>query len=438
MMMKKMKKVLILTYYWPPGGGAGVQRCLKFVKYLREFGYEPIVYTSLNGEMPVIDNSLMRDIPEGVRVLKTPIWEPYNLYKSFIGQGKDEKINAAFLTEKKKPSLTQKVSVWLRGNIFIPDARKFWIKPSVKYLTHYLKDNPVDIIFSSGPPHTMHLIAYHLKKKFNIPWVADFRDPWTNIDYYKDLMLSPAADKKHHRLEQLVVTTADKVVVIGDTMKTEFETLSGRKVDVIYNGFDTDDIDNSAGIKRDEKFSLAHIGTLVKTRNPMVLWKTLSELVANDKGFADDLLIKLVGKVDFSVRESLKEYELEKYVQYTEYLPHGEIGGVQKASQVLLLLLNNTPNAKGILTGKFFEYLASERPILCIGLTDGDAAKIIDNTKAGYTIGFEDSVSMKKTILRLYDDYKNGSLIVNSQNINQYSRRNLTHQLADLMNKTLI
>ena len=436
--MKKMKKVLILTYYWPPGGGAGVQRCLKFVKYLREFGYEPIVYTSLNGEMPVIDNSLMRDIPEGVRVLKTPIWEPYNLYKSFIGQGKDEKINAAFLTEKKKPSLTQKVSVWLRGNIFIPDARKFWIKPSVKYLTHYLKDNPVDIIFSSGPPHTMHLIAYHLKKKFNIPWVADFRDPWTNIDYYKDLMLSPAADKKHHRLEQLVVTTADKVVVIGDTMKTEFETLSGRKVDVIYNGFDTDDIDNSAGIKRDEKFSLAHIGTLVKTRNPMVLWKTLSELVANDKGFADDLLIKLVGKVDFSVRESLKEYELEKYVQYTEYLPHGEIGGVQKASQVLLLLLNNTPNAKGILTGKFFEYLASERPILCIGLTDGDAAKIIDNTKAGYTIGFEDSVSMKKTILRLYDDYKNGSLIVNSQNINQYSRRNLTHQLADLMNKTLI
>jgi glycosyltransferase involved in cell wall biosynthesis len=438
MMMKKMKKVLILTYYWPPGGGAGVQRCLKFVKYLREFGYEPIVYTSLNGEMPVIDNSLMRDIPEGVRVLKTPIWEPYNLYKSFIGQGKDEKINAAFLTEKKKPSLTQKVSVWLRGNIFIPDARKFWIKPSVKYLTHYLKDNPVDIIFSSGPPHTMHLIAYHLKKKFNIPWVADFRDPWTNIDYYKDLMLSPAADKKHHRLEQLVVTTADKVVVIGETMKTEFETLSGRKVDVIYNGFDTDDIDNSAGIKRDEKFSLAHIGTLVKTRNPMVLWKTLSELVANDKGFADDLLIKLVGKVDFSVRESLKEYELEKYVQYTEYLPHGEIGGVQKASQVLLLLLNNTPNAKGILTGKFFEYLASERPILCIGLTDGDAAKIIDNTKAGYTIGFEDSVSMKKTILRLYDDYKNGSLIVNSQNINQYSRRNLTHQLADLMNKTLI
>lgn len=429
-----MKKVLILTYYWPPGGGAGVQRCLKFVKYLREFGYEPIVYTSLNGEMPVTDNSLMRDIPEGITVLKTPIWEPYNLYKSFIGQGKDEKINAAFLTEKKKPSLTQKVSVWLRGNIFIPDARKFWIKPSVKYLSHYLKENPVDIIFSSGPPHTMHLIAFHLKKKFHIPWVADFRDPWTNIDYYKDLMLSPASDKKHHRLEQLVVTTADKVVVIGDTMKTEFETLSGRKVDVIYNGFDTDDIDNSAGIKRDEKFSLAHIGTLVKTRNPIVLWKTLSELVADDKGFADDLLIKLVGKVDFSVRESLKEYGLEKYVQYTEYLPHGEIGGVQKASQVLLLLLNNTPNAKGILTGKFFEYLASERPILCIGLTDGDAAKIIDNTKAGYTVGFEDSVSMKKTILRLYDDYKNDKLIVNSQNINQYSRRNLTHQLADLMN----
>jgi hypothetical protein len=197
-----MKKVLILTYYWPPSGGAGVQRWLKFVKYLRNFGWEPVVYTALNGEMPVIDLSLEKDVPKDITILKTKIWEPYSIYKTFIGRKKDEKINASFLSETKKKSFAEKISVWIRGNYFIPDARKYWIKPSIKYLTDYLNKNKIDVIISTGPPHSMHLIALGLKQHFpNIKWMADFRDPWTNIDFYSELMLSESADRKHKDLE---------------------------------------------------------------------------------------------------------------------------------------------------------------------------------------------------------------------------------------------
>ena len=178
-----MKRVLIITYYWPPAGGSAVYRWLKFTKYLREFGWEPVIYTAENGEYTELDPDNVKDIPSGVTVLKQPIWEPYNFYKRFIGQKKTEKINVGFLTEKKKPALAERISVWVRGNFFIPDARCFWVKPSVKYLSAWLAKNPVDMVISSGPPHSMHLIAMKLKKQFNLPWIADFRDPWTNIDF---------------------------------------------------------------------------------------------------------------------------------------------------------------------------------------------------------------------------------------------------------------
>ena len=200
-----MKRVLIISYYWPPSGGAGVQRWLKFVKYLRSFGWEPVVYTPENPEFPETDLSLAKDIPPGLEVIKQPIWEPYDTYKKLLGQKKEDKINAAFLSEKKKNSMLENFSVWVRGNFFIPDARKFWIRPSVKFLLNYLETNPVKAVISTGPPHSMHLIAMALAKKIKLPWLADFRDPWTNIDFYKDLRLSARADARHKKLEKKVL-----------------------------------------------------------------------------------------------------------------------------------------------------------------------------------------------------------------------------------------
>lgn len=436
-----MKKVLIITYYWPPSGGAGVQRWLKFAKYLRDFGWEPVIYTPSNPENPVEDASLLKDIPQGIEIIKIPIWEPYDLYKKFVGRKKDEKINTGFLSEKKKSGFTEKVSVWLRGNFFIPDARKFWVKPSVEFLKNYLAKNKIDVIVSTGPPHSMHLIALELKTKLNTPWIADFRDPWTNIDYYNDLLLTSFADKKHHRLEKEVLERADVIVSIGETMSREFKSilispsseLPTPSFHVITNGYDIDDVSRDV-MELDKKFSLSHIGTLVKSRNPEILWKVLGELINDNHNFKNDLEIKLVGKTDVSVTESLRHFGLDTFVRKIEYLNHTEVIKIQQQSQVLLLLLNNTPNVKGILTGKFFEYLSAKRPILCVGTTDGDAAKIISETEAGATVDFDDEPKMKATILKYYNLYKQQNLQSQSKNIELYSRKELTKQLAGVLN----
>jgi glycosyltransferase involved in cell wall biosynthesis len=434
-----MKKVLILTYYWPPSGGAGVQRWLKFTKYLKTYGWEPIIYTAENGEIPVVDMSLLKDVPAELTILKTPIWEPYQLYKRFIGRKKDDKINASFLSENKKAGLSEKISIWIRGNFFIPDARKFWIKPSINYLKNYIIKNNIEYIISSGPPHSMHLIALGLKNKFtSLKWVADFRDPWTNIDFYDKLMLTKRSNNKHHRQELNVLTTADIILSIGKGMSDEFLNIyqkSGgknlNKFKVISNGFDTDDIKTN-DIVKDKKFSIAHIGTLVKDRNPIVLWKVLKKLTDTRDDFRSQLEIKLVGKVDIFVKEQLENYGLINFVKKIEYLPHSEVIIEQQKSKVLLLLINNTKNAKDILTGKFFEYMASGSPILAIGPIDGELADIIKQTQTGLISNFDDEITLEKNILNLF---VNQSIQTNGEEVIKYSREELTKKLCELLNE---
>lgn len=434
-----MKKVLILTYYWPPSGGAGVQRWLKFVKYMREFGFEPVVYTAENGEIPVIDESLQKDVPQGTIVLKTPIWEPYGFYKKFIGRKKDDKINASFLSENKKTGISEKISVWIRGNFFIPDARKYWIKPSITYLSDYIQKNKIDLVISSGPPHSMHLIALGLKKKFtNLKWISDFRDPWTNIDFYEKLMLTSLADKKHHKQELSVLQNANVVLSIGQSMSDElleiYKKAGGKELNkfkVITNGFDTEDLQTGT-IQKDKKFSIAHIGTLVKDRNPQGLWKVLKKIVSENADFRSQLEIKLVGKIDIYVKEQIEEFSLTQFVNKIEYLPHNKVIEEQQRSKLLLLLVNNTKNAKGILTGKFFEYMSAKAPILAIGPVDGDLAKIINETNTGLISDFNDEVSLEKNILA----YFNGkSSEANEAKVNKYSRKELTKELCALLHK---
>lgn len=432
-----MNKVLIISYYWPPSGGAGVQRWLKFVKYLPSFNWQPHIYTALNGEMPVIDPSLEKDVPNEAIIIKKPIWEPYSIYKKINGKKKSEKINAAFLNEGKKKGLFQNLSVWIRGNFFIPDARRFWIKPSVKFLNAYIKEQNINYIISSGPPHSMHVIALKLKQQNpHLKWVADFRDPWTNIDFYNQLMLSKAADKKHHALEKSVINTADTVISVGQFMSNEFTKMhqetggkNTSKFKVITNGFDRDDLP-VIEIDKDKKFSIAHIGTLVKDRNPDILWKVLSALTQNNSEFEKQLEIKLVGKVDSFVLEELTKYKLEKYLNKIDYLPHNEVIIEQQKSKVLILLVNNTPNSKGILTGKIFEYMMSGSPILAIGPEDGDLAKLLNETKAGVICGFDNQLKLEKSILNLFQQ---SELTNHHSEIEKYSRQSLTKELVRIL-----
>ena len=432
-----MRKVLIITYYWPPSGGAGVQRWLKFVKYLREFGWEPVIYTPSNPEFPVIDDTLAKDIPAGIEVIRTPIWEPYEFYKRITGKKSTTKINSGFLNDLKSPGLFERLSVWIRGNIFIPDARKFWIKPSVRFLVKYLNENPADAIVSTGPPHSMHLIALSVNKRLNIPWLADFRDPWTDIDYYKEMKISAFADQKHKSLELKTIRGCNAMVVVSRDMKVNYEKMGGNNVNLITNGFDPDDMDIH-DVVRDAKFSVAHIGTLPPSLNLKGLWQVLSELSESVPSFRDDLEIKLVGKVDQSVTDDLSAFNLADRFTHIEYIDHDKVASLMKQTAILLLVINkDSPNAKGILTGKFFEYLASGRPILAIGPTDGDLARILEETGAGYISEYDDMESIKKIVLELYEKYLQNNLDNNLKEIGKYSRKNLTAELAAILNKMI-
>jgi glycosyltransferase involved in cell wall biosynthesis len=428
-----LKKVLIITYYWPPSGGAGVQRWLKFAKYLRDFAWEPVVFTVCNGEFPEQDLSLLPDVPDNIEVLKQPIWEPYLFYKFFTGKRKNDKIHAGFLSEKKQVSLMQQVAVWIRGNFFIPDARMFWIKPSIKTLSAYLKKKSVDAIVTTGPPHSCHLIGLALHTKFNIPWLADFRDPWTNIDFYKELKLTQWADNKHHRLEKKVIETADSVLTIGHTMQQEFAQQFGRTIDCITNGFDEADCTNEK-VKMDITFSISHIGTMVKTRNPVVLWKALQALLIELPDLKNHLEIKLVGKVDHAILASLQEHALTPFITIINYLTHADVIKAQHQSQLLLLVVNDTPNSRGVITGKIFEYLLAKRPILCIGPPDGDAAYIVQSTHAGQVVNFDELEKTKNVISDYFQKFKQNNLHCNSTGIEAYNRKNLTQQLATILN----
>ncbi len=434
-----MKRVLIITYYWPPAGGSGVQRWLKRAKYLPEQGWQPVIYTPENGEFPIEDPTLLKDVPTEAEIIKQPIVEPYTLYKKFLGMKKDDKVKAGFIKEEgNKEGWKEPIAMWIRGNLFIPDARCLWIKPSVRYLKEYLKEHPVDAIISTGPPHSMHLIAMKLKEALGIPWIADFRDPWTEIDYYGKLKLTRRSDQKHHRMEREVLTQADKVVTVSPDWARRLGRLGSRNVRVIYNGFDETDIAKACEPTLPEHFTLTYLGVLFKVRNPKVLWQALGELIGEEDGFAERLQVKLIGQVDNEVMQAIGKCGLNNHIALSPYIPHDEVAETLLCSAALLLPLmpNTETDTLGLVPAKLFEYLASGRPILCIGPENGDAARIIKETHAGVTVGFDNKEKMKEVIKDLYQKYLENGLPSNkSKEIEKYSRRALAEKYVRLLDR---
>lgn len=423
-------KVLIITYYWVPAGGSGVQRWLKFVKYLRDFNIEPVVYTVDEAKYPIIDASLKSDVPVGLEVIKKGIYEPNDFLSIF--KKKETKTSAGFLNPN--PTFFGKILQYIRANYFIPDARKLWIKPSVKYLEKYLSENNIDAIITTGPPHSLHLIGLNLKKKTNIKWIADFRDPWTDIDYFHQLPLTKKTIKKHHQLEEKVLKNADAALVVGKTMQENYKAFS-KNIHVLTNGYDSSESEENE-VFLDENFSITHIGLMNSDRNPTVLWKALAELSEENNNFKNDLEIKLIGKLADDVLVDLTKYQFKNVVKIN-YVPHKEVQKYQQKSQVLLLAVNKVPSAKGIITGKIFEYLQAKRPILAIGPEDGDLAEILENTNSGTIVNFNDTEKVKKVVRALYQNYKENNLRINSKNIKQYHRKALTKQLSLILKQVV-
>lgn len=431
-----LKKVLIITYYWPPAGGPGVQRWLKFAKYLPDFGYQPIIYTPENPSYPLLDETLIKDVPENIEIVKTKIWEPYQLAEKLNKSNK--KFKAGQFDVGTNQSWKSKLSIWVRGNFFIPDARVFWVNPSVKYLENYLKENHIDTIVTSGPPHSMHLIGLNLKKKLpNLKWIADFRDPWTEISYYKHLKLTKRSDDKHRQLESSVFKTADVTLATSYTDAENFRK-NGANAFCITNGFDENDSKKTQNQKSEisqTQFTLSYIGVLEQLRNPENLWKSLQNLVATNSQFAKDFKLKFVGRVDDKILQKLEDSNLKNHIQNLGYLSHDK--AIDEMESSTILLITNFPDAssKGIIPGKIFEYLATGKQILSFGPNDADVAKILDNTKAGQHFDYSNSEEISEFIMEKYQLWKNGNLMGNTRNIDGFSRKNLTKELAEILTK---
>ena len=365
-----------------------------------------------------------QELSDGIKIYKHPIFEPYKL-ASIFSRKKIKQISSG-LIKSKNQSVLEKIMLWIRGNLFIPDARKYWINPSVNYLSKIVIKEKIETIITTGPPHSVHFIGYKLKKKFDLNWISDFRDPWTSIGYHKKLKLTKASQKKHKKLEHLVLNYSDKIIVTSVTTQKEFKRITNKPIVVITNGFDT----TYKETELDSKFTISHIGSLLTGRNPKILWKVLSELVNEHQEFKKALQLKFIGVVSTDVLESIYSYGLKPLVKLSGYVMHDEALKMQSSSQILLLVEIDSKETKGIVPGKMFEYMAAKRPILAIGPKDWDAAELITETVSGESFDYSQESDLKKVILNWFMLYQKNELSVNSSNTIKYSRRELTKKLA--------
>lgn len=419
-----MKKVLVITYYWPPSGGSGVQRWLKFTKYLPDFGWQPLVFTPENPSFEVKDESLVNDVSDEVEVIKLPIWEPYGLVNKLKGKGNQQ----SDLIKKKKKGLLAKTLLWIRGNCFIPDPRKFWVKPAVKVLEDLIVSNEIDVIITTGPPHSMHLIGHKLKQKLDVKWVADFRDPWTQWGLFQNFNMSQLAWNKHKKLEKKVLRDANEVITVSHHYAEGLKELYQRDVHVITNGFDEAEFESVANIKPD-KFVIRHLGVVDEHRNPWPLLNAVEKLAAQNV----QINIEFVGNVNETLKAEISERkELAGSVEFKPYVSHSEVLPLYRKSAVLLSLPMNAENAKGNIPGKIFEYLAAKRPILAIGDISGDAARIVKETGAGIIVEERDHEGIMNALLTMKKNFEDGKENTPSE-IEKYTRKNLTARLAEVL-----
>ena len=394
-----MKRVLIISYYWPPSGGSGVQRWVKFAKFLPSEGWQPVVYTPENPELTTIDHTLEEEIPAEAEILKTHITEPYGLYRKIFGGGENATQGEVNPINGQDKTFKQKVSMLIRGNLFIPDPRCFWIRPSVRFLRKYLKRHPVDIIISTGPPHSMHLIAMKLARTTGLPWIADFRDPWTRMFYFKHLPMCGWAVRLHKHLEKKVLDRASAVVAVSPPVQQDFRGMTGTRVELITNGYDESDFSDTV-VEQDGYFNITHTGLFAADGNPETLWKVLADKCASDPEFSQMLRIRLAGKTDRAVAESIAAAGLGRHLRDNGYQPHQVAVKEQKSASVLLL------------------------PAM---------ATVLKETGAGTVVEWDDYRSISEFIDRCWESFKSDDADVPAADISGYSRRSLTARMAALM-----
>ncbi len=434
----RVKQVLFITYYFPPAGGSPVQRILKYTKYIQSFGWQPVILTVNEGAFAVNDPDLAEQIPADVEVIRTPAWDPFAWYGRLTGKSKSEALSVGF-TSASRPDWKEHLARWVRANVFLPDARVGWVRPAIKAGKALIETHHFEAMLSNGPPHSVHLIARSLHRKYQIPWLADFRDPWTDIDYLADLPQTRLARKMDAALERSVLEEADRVVTVSPTCARMLEAKTPHvKVDVIYNGFDASDFEDLTPAP-ESSFVLLYAGSMNAARNCPDLWKSIADL--RKAGELSQFRLRFLGSVDVSVRESLAAYNLLDCTEFLGTVSHHQTLTHMAGSALLLLAINRVgrPLEQGIAPGKMYEYIASGRPILGMGPKDGDAATILNETQAGQMFDVENGPALHDLLRNHYDAWAKGQPIEGADKTRAvpYSRTSHTRRLAQLLDQMM-
>tara|TARA_A100001015_G_scaffold315904_1_gene428866 strand:- start:262 stop:1551 length:1290 start_codon:yes stop_codon:yes gene_type:complete len=424
------KKILIITYYWPPSGGVGVQRWMNFALQLEKLGWEPHILTPENPQFEIKDEKLLTRV-QHLKTYRLPIWEPFQLFHKITGNKERKNVQQGLVMEKSQKSLMDKISVWIRGNIFIPDPRIFWLRKAAKFGIDLISRENISVMVTTGPPHSIHLIGKRIKRKTEVKWLADFRDPWSKWDVLQKLNTSTLAMQIHKSLEASVLKQANKVTTVSNRLAKAFGG-----VEVINNGVSIlSKVDHELN---QEEFTIGYFGMLNELRNPKQFWMMLDQMCREDSSFASKLRIKIGGIVSESIKEELRKFhELEDKVQFMGYLSHERVQEEYKKCNMLLLLLNKSSNSQWILPVKFFEYLAAGRMILTLGPRESDLGDIINQKDVGEIFSYGDIPSMRAYMEDLFEhDRKPADKDVHGL-MKQFSHKSLVRKLDNLLTQMI-
>ena len=434
MSVSRPLRLLVITYYWPPSGGAGVQRCLKFVKHLGRFGVEATVITvdAAQATYPVRDESLLAEVPAGVRVIRTATSEPFESYKKLTGRA----VPYGGFANEGKPGLMQKALRFVRSNLFIPDPRRGWNRHALAAVEQLLAaGEKFDAVLTSSPPHSTQLIGLALQRRHGLRWLADLRDPWTDIYYYKDLHHTPLAAWLDARYERQVLTQADAVLVTSPETKRLFlaklPALPAAKFHVLPNGYDESDFQLPSQPPTD-CLRITHTGTITELYHVSRLLEAVAACAARHPDVP--LRLRFVGQVSAELRGQVERTGLLPTTELLPFVPHSESVAHLLNASALLMAIPDVPRNFGILPGKVFEYLAANKPILCVGPAGSDADNLLQECGAGQALPYEDAQLMLETLEALVAQWRiNPNLDLPAVSHNRYSRRALAGQLAQLV-----
>ncbi len=421
-------KILLITYYWPPSGGSSVQRWLKMLKYFPEVKIEPYVITvdpSL-ASYPLIDKTLENEVHPDIKVYQTKTREFYNIYKKI--SGKKEIPYGGFVNEE-KIDFRQIISRIIRSHFFIPDPRRGWNRFAFRKAVELIKKHDIRTIITASPPHSTQLIGLKLKKRFNLHWIADLQDPWTDIYYYNQLYHSFISASIDACYERKVLTEADYVITVSQSIKDIFSSkskkINPRKICVVPNGYDEDDFKHIPEVKNNS-FQITYTGTMNDDYYPIDSFLTASENIT-DKGFK--IFMRFVGKLSSAIKQKIMNTKGIEY-EFVDYVPHEESLKYLIKADALLLIIPNIHQNEGILTGKLFEYLGSGKKIIGIGPPQGDAANIINECNSGKMFDYNDVSGIEQYIEEIINRIQPDP---DKEKIKNYSRKHQALEITRLL-----